>query len=121
VTPPDALSSSQSIAQVKQASGNNLYQLELPSGKSLNAELAARFRSTIWIKRGSFVLVDMSTLAERDNKLGGEIVNIVRDEKAWRKMSYWPTEFAKRKSNYDGGSEDEGPQLPPSDPEDESS
>ena len=117
VTPPDALSSCQAIARVKQGAGNNLYQLELPTGKTLLAELPARFRSTIWIKRGSFVCVDTSTLADRDNKLGGEIMNVVRDERMWRKMSYWPAEFAAKKSSYDEGAEDEGPQMPPSDSE----
>ena len=120
VTPPNILSNSQTIARVKQASGNNLYQLELPSGKAILAELPARFRSTIWIKRGSFVLVDTSTLADRENKLGGEIVNVVREERAWRKTSYWPPEFQAKTSSYVNDSDDdEGPKMPSSDSEDE--
>ena len=119
ITPPGYLSEFQEIARVKQATGNNLYQLEVPSGKLVLAELPARFRSTIWIKRGSFVLIDTAALAERGNKLGGEIVNVVRDEKVWRKMSYWPTVFAAKKSSYDDESEDGGPQMPPSDSDDE--
>lgn len=35
------------------------------------------------------MLVDNNTLAERENKIDGEIVNVVRDEKMWRKMGYW--------------------------------
>jgi probable RNA-binding protein EIF1AD len=89
LTPPDVLSEGQSIAQITKAAGNNLYNAELPGGKAVLAELEAKFRSTIWIKRGSYVVVDTSTLADRDNKLDGEIVNVVRDEKQWRKMSYW--------------------------------
>jgi probable RNA-binding protein EIF1AD len=112
VTPPDTLSSSQFVAAVKKAAGNNLYNVELPSGKTILAELPARFRSTIWIKRGTFVLLDTSNLADRDNKLGGEIVNVVRDEKVWRKKGYWPVEFAKKRSTYDDDSDD-GPQMPP--------
>ena len=120
ITPPDSLSSSQSIARVKQAAGNNLYKLELPSGSAVLAELPAKFRSTIWIKRGSFVVVDMSALAGRDNKLGGEIVNVVRDEKEWRKTTYWPSEFARKTSSYaEDSEEDDGPKMPPSDSEDE--
>lgn len=118
VTPPAELAQNQQIARVKQNAGNNLYQLELPPAKFVLAELPAKFRSTIWIKRGTFVVVDTSALADRDNKLGGEIVNVVRDEKAWRKTVYWPSEFGK-KSVYDEDSEDEGPQMPPSDSEDE--
>lgn len=89
LTPPAALSPSQSIARVTKAEGKNLYSVELPSGRTVLAELEAKFRSTIWIKRGSYVVVDNGALAERDNKLEGEIVNVVRDEKAWRKMGYW--------------------------------
>jgi probable RNA-binding protein EIF1AD len=89
VTPPDALAPSQQIARITTAAGNNLYNAELPGGKPVLAELEAKFRSTVWIKRGSYVVVDMSAMADRDNKLDGEIVNIVRDEKAWRKMAYW--------------------------------
>jgi probable RNA-binding protein EIF1AD len=41
--------------------------------------------------------VDQEALnTERDNKLGGMIVGVVVDEKAWRKMSYWPKEFGLR-------------------------
>ena len=121
VTPPASLSAAQQVARVKQAAGNNTFQLELASGKTALAELPARFRSTIWLKRGTFVILDTEALAERDNKLDGEIVNVVRDEKAFRRMSYWPPEFAARTSTYGEESEDDGPQMPPSDSEDEAS
>jgi probable RNA-binding protein EIF1AD len=55
-------------------------------------------RSTVWIKRGSYVVVDTSSLADRDNKLDGEIVNVVRDEKAWRKMAYWYVVYCSRRA-----------------------
>lgn len=89
LTPPNALPGSQSIARVTKAAGNNLYNAELPSGQAILVELPAKFRSTIWIKRGSYVLVDTKALADRDNKLDGEIINVVRDEKEWRKQNYW--------------------------------
>lgn len=114
ITPPQTLKATQQIARVKQAAGNNLYQLELPNTDTALAELPARFRSTIWIKRGSYVLLDTDTLASRDNKLDGEIVNVVREEKLWRKMPYWPAHFAARSSAYAEDSDDEGPKMPPS-------
>lgn len=89
LTPPDALSEGQSIARIIKGAGNNLYNAELPGGKEVLAELHEKFRSKIFVKRGSYVVVDMTTLAERENKLDGEIINVVRDEKQWRKMSYW--------------------------------
>ena len=89
-TPPAMLAEGQAIARVKKAEGNNLYSVELSSGKdSLLVELPSRFRSQIWIKRGGYVVVDTSAFAERDNKLDGEISNVVRDEKHWRKQAYW--------------------------------
>ena len=87
--PPATLSKQQQIARVVKATGNNLYSVELPSKQPLLVELPAKFRSTIWIKRGSYVLIDMDALEDRDNKLDGEIINVVRDEKAWRKATYW--------------------------------
>ncbi|KAK3113454.1 hypothetical protein LTR53_009227 [Teratosphaeriaceae sp. CCFEE 6253] len=119
LTPPDALDDYHLITRLKQAAGKNLYYVDLPNGKTLLAELNQKFRSTIWLKRGSYLVVDTSSLADRENKLGGEIVNVVGDEKAWRKMSYWPSEFDRKKSSYGDESEDEGPQMPPSDDESE--
>ncbi|KAF2728968.1 nucleic acid-binding protein [Polyplosphaeria fusca] len=121
LTPPDALTETQALARVTKAAGNNLYNVELPNGKPVLVELEPKFRSTIWIKRGSYVLVDSNTLADRENKIDGEIVNVVRDEKQWRKMNYWPKQFAK-KSTIDEDSEDGEStvgKLPPTDSDDE--
>jgi probable RNA-binding protein EIF1AD len=91
--------------------------------KPLLVELPARFRSTIWIKRGGFVLVDLDAMKERENKLDGEIVNVVRNEKEWRKQTYWPKEFVQRISYADEDDSDEeesnAGKMPPSDSEDE--
>lgn len=132
MTPPPSLTSTQSLARVLQAAGNNLYRVELPSSSTLSSsdasktllvELPARFRSTIWIKRGGFVLVDTAAAAERENKLDGEIVNVVRNEKEWRKEKYWPKEFVQRISYADEDDSDEEEsnvgRMPPSDSEDE--
>jgi probable RNA-binding protein EIF1AD len=88
-TPPTTLSLTQAIARVVNAAGNNLYSVELPSGKTLLVEMPSRFRNTIWVKRGGYVLIDTNSSGDRDNKLNGGIVNVVRDEKDWRKEPYW--------------------------------
>ncbi|KAK3626711.1 hypothetical protein LTR56_019643 [Elasticomyces elasticus] len=118
MTPPDTLPEHHLIARLKQAAGKNLYYLDTAAGTTILAELNQVFRSTIWLRRGSYVVINTNSLADRDNKLGGEIVNVVGDEKAWRKMAYWPKEFVK-KSSYDADSDDEGPQMPPSDSEED--
>ncbi|KAH0194267.1 putative eukaryotic translation initiation factor eIF1a-like protein, partial [Aureobasidium melanogenum] len=123
MTPPASLTETQSVARVQQAAGNNLYRVELPDTKVLLVELPARFRSAIWIKRGGFVLVDTGAMNERENKLDGEIINIVRNEKEWRKEKYWPKEFVQRISYADEDDSDEEEsnvgKMPPSDSEDE--
>lgn len=89
LTPPNTLPENQSIARVIVATGKNLYHVELASEKKLLVELPARFRNAIWIKRGGYVVVDISTQGERENKIDGDIVNVVRNEKDWRKKAYW--------------------------------
>ena len=138
LTPPPSLSDGQSIARVVKGQGKNLYSVELPSGKSILAELPSRFRSTIWLMRGGYVLVDTKAFNDRDNKLQGEIVNVVRDEKQWRKETYWsvlstgssslgaaqlnhasrirPKEFTRKASYLNGEDEDDSVvgKMPPS-------
>jgi probable RNA-binding protein EIF1AD len=63
-------------------------------------------------------------MKERENKLDGEIVNVVRNEKEWRKQTYWPKEFVQRISyvaDEDDSDEEESNagKMPPSDSEDE--
>ncbi|KAF1944386.1 nucleic acid-binding protein [Clathrospora elynae] len=117
ITPPATLAPNHFIARITKAEGKNLYNAELPDGKPVLAELEAKFRSTVWIKRGSYVVVDTTALADRENKLDGEIVNVVRDEKAWRKMPYWPKEFAKKSTYVEDSDEEESTmgKMPPAD------
>lgn len=88
-SPPNELDPGYAIACVVRGEGKNLYLVELPSGKPMLVELPSRFRSTIWIKRGGFVVIDTEAFEDRKNKLQGEIVNVVREEKHWRKQTYW--------------------------------
>jgi probable RNA-binding protein EIF1AD len=88
-TPPSVLTLTQSIACVVKATGNHLYECTLPNGKQILAELPPRFRNTIWIKRGGYVLVDSKDADVRENKIDAEILNVVRDEREWRKETYW--------------------------------
>ncbi|KAK3988472.1 hypothetical protein QBC44DRAFT_99888 [Cladorrhinum sp. PSN332] len=122
LTPPDELTDSQSIARVVKAEGNNLYTCELPNKKTFMFELETRFRNAIFIKRGGYVLVDVASSEERPagSKVVGEIINVVRDEKLWRKQPYWPAKFPKK--TYDDSDDEEESnvgKMPPSDSEEE--
>ena len=91
LSPPDALKPNQSLVRVIKPEGNNLYTCELPNKKPVLLELAQRFRNTIWIKRGGFVLAERYEGDASSSRAEGEIVNVVRDEKTWRKQPYWYT------------------------------
>ncbi|KAI1142463.1 nucleic acid-binding protein [Hypoxylon sp. FL0543] len=118
-TPPDQLTDTQSLAKVIKAEGNSLYTCSLPNQRTVLVELAPRFRSTIWIKRGGYVLVELTPPKELKGKVEGEIVNVVRDEKEWRKQSYWPKEFPRSIFEDDEDEESTVGRMPPSDSEDE--
>lgn len=89
LTPPDSLQDNQSIVRVLKPEGNNLYTCALPNKKTLLLELGQVFRNTIWIRRGGFVLADKYPEQSEETRAAGEIVNVVRDEKLWRKQPYW--------------------------------
>lgn len=99
------------------ATGNSLYSCTISSGTEVLVELPSRFRNTIWIKRGGYVLIDTKDAEVRENKIDGEIVNVVRDEREWRKNPYWPKEFVKVASYPEDSDEDESTvgKMPPSD------
>ncbi|KAF8854209.1 nucleic acid-binding protein [Acephala macrosclerotiorum] len=120
-TPPSALTATQSIARVIKAEGNSLYSCTLPDKRTLLVELPSRFRNTIWIKNGGYVLIDTKEADVRQNKIGGEILNVVRDEHMWRKEAYWPKEFVKASAYPEDSDEEESTvgKMPPSDSEDE--
>ncbi|EXJ55496.1 hypothetical protein A1O7_08423 [Cladophialophora yegresii CBS 114405] len=120
LTPPDTLAPGQLIARVVKAHGKDLYTVQTADSSELLAELEARFRGTIFVRRGGYVLVDTTTTASRENKIQGEIVNIVRDEKAWRKQPFWPQEFVKKPAAGDSDEEDSlVGKMPPSDDEED--
>ncbi|KAH7369265.1 hypothetical protein B0T11DRAFT_327360 [Plectosphaerella cucumerina] len=119
-TPPAALEPSQSLVRVVKAEGNNLYLCQLPDQAELLVELAQRFRNTVWIKRGGYVVVQRYPENDQNGRVVGEIVNVVGDEKAWRKQPYWPKEFVKNSGLDDEEDEDSTVgKMPPSDSEDE--
>jgi probable RNA-binding protein EIF1AD len=91
MTPPNELTANQSIARVVKAEGRSQFTCELPNGKPALFELETKFRNTIFIIRGGYVLVDQAPVEEcpTNDRVAGMIINIVRDEKAWRKQPYW--------------------------------
>ncbi|KAI0387739.1 nucleic acid-binding protein [Hypomontagnella monticulosa] len=118
LTPPDQLTETQSLAKVIKPEGNSVYACSLPDRRTVLVELPVRFRNTIWLRRGGYVLVELAPPKEQQGKAEGEIVNIVGDEREWRKRSYWPKEFA-RVTHEDDDEDSTVGRMPPSDSEDD--
>ncbi|OAQ68811.1 translation initiation factor 1A/IF-1 [Pochonia chlamydosporia 170] len=120
LTPPASLEPNQSLVRVVKPEGNNLYTCELANKKTVLLELAQRFRNTIWIKRGGYVLGERYEEGASDTRADGEIVNVVRDEKLWRKQAYWPKEFTKNTYDLSDDEDDSNVgKMPPSDSEED--
>ena len=85
--PPSELKSTQHITRISKLHGNSLYTVELPSKSELLVELPMKFRNAVWVRRGGFVLID--TEGHTNGKGNGEIMDVVRDEKVWRRLDYW--------------------------------
>ncbi|KIV93352.1 hypothetical protein PV10_04569 [Exophiala mesophila] len=120
LTPPDTLTQSQSIARVIKANGKDLYTVQTPESQTLLVELDSKFRATVWIKRGGYVLIDTSNTDDRENKIQGDIINIASDEKMWRKQPYWPPQFVKKAVPVDSDEEESNVgKMPPSDSEED--
>ena len=134
LTPPTTLDNGNMIAEVIKGEGNNLWSVKVPGSEGfILVELPARFRSAIWLKRGGYVVVDTTAFDNRENKLRGEIINVVRDEKLWRKQIYWcvprgipetssssycrPNEFKKKPTYLEESEDDESTvgKMPPAD------
>jgi probable RNA-binding protein EIF1AD len=107
LNPPATLPDKHRICRVVKAAGNNLFNVQDAAAHSLLVELPAQFRSKFWIKRGGYVLVNLAAFTERENKLDGEIVNLVGEERLWRKQEYWPKEFEKRNVYEDSDEDDD--------------
>ncbi len=45
------------IVRVVEARGSNLYQIEYPTGQKALCLLPSKFRNTVWIKRGDYLII----------------------------------------------------------------
>ncbi|GAU92822.1 hypothetical protein RvY_04855-1 [Ramazzottius varieornatus] len=84
----------QEIVRIVGPRGNNLHEVETSSGEIYLVSMPPKFRKTVWIKRGDFVLVE--PISEGD-RVKGEIVNIIRTK---QQIAYiasegkWPEGFS---------------------------
>ena len=118
--PPDSLTQTQTIVRLVASNGNRLFTVQTPESATLLVEIDERFRKTIWIKRGGYVVIETSPSPTRDPRAQGEIVSVCRNEKEWRTQPYWPAQFPQRPVPVDSDEEDSVVgKMPPSDSEED--
>ena len=112
------------ICQARGSRGGNKVDVLLPDGFQALVILPAKFRKQIWIRKGSFVIVQVT--ADEENEKGertfnGEIVRVLLkdDEKHLRTLeggTYWPERWCVSEpqdgdddaDGVDAGEEEEG-------------
>uniref|UniRef100_A0A0K0CUA0 Probable RNA-binding protein EIF1AD n=1 Tax=Angiostrongylus cantonensis TaxID=6313 RepID=A0A0K0CUA0_ANGCA len=80
------------IAQVRGARGNNLHEVEDENGEIYVASMPSKFRKTVWIRRGQFVVLRP---IEEGDKVKAEIEHVLDEENVLyiRSKDKWPHRF----------------------------
>ncbi|VDK48468.1 unnamed protein product [Anisakis simplex] len=116
------------IGKVLAGRGNNLHEVEDANGEKYLASMPTKFRKSVWVKRGQFVLLQA---IEEGDKVKAEITNVLDDENVLhiREEELWPQRFeqdaekltreAKRHVNVENKKHQviDADMLPPSDSE----
>jgi len=82
----------QEIVRVQAGRGNNLHEVVDAEGKSYLVSMPTKFRKSVWIKRGDFVIVEP---IEEGDKVQAEIFAILyRDQIRYiKRENLWPAGF----------------------------
>jgi probable RNA-binding protein EIF1AD len=86
----------QAIVRAAGSRGTNVMEVEFPCGRSSLALIPARFHKTLWIKRGTFLVVEDLGEGAGEARVTGQIVRVLYAEqvRALRKLAgVWPPEF----------------------------
>ncbi|RIA98976.1 hypothetical protein C1645_731185 [Glomus cerebriforme] len=91
----------QKIAKVLNGRGKNLFEIQFSDGNITLCTLPPKFRNLIWVKRGSYVIINPISETERANKIGGEIEHVLFPEhvKHLKSEGIWPQEFEIHEEN----------------------
>ncbi|KAG0198158.1 hypothetical protein BGX28_008385 [Mortierella sp. GBA30] len=101
------LEEGQRFARVLGSRGKNIHEVQFPDGEELLVNLPPKFRSLVWVKRGSYVIIEP---AEEDDKtkVGGDITAVLFPDhiKQYKQEGIWP--FEDQLSSSMGNDEESG-------------
>uniref|UniRef100_A0A1B6LYQ9 Probable RNA-binding protein EIF1AD n=1 Tax=Graphocephala atropunctata TaxID=36148 RepID=A0A1B6LYQ9_9HEMI len=85
-------SEGQQIVRVKAGRGNNLHDVENASGDVFLVSMPSKFRRSVWVKRGDYVLVE--SILEGD-KVKAEIITVLTKHhiRFFKDRNCWPDRF----------------------------
>ncbi|XP_076464008.1 putative RNA-binding protein EIF1AD [Babylonia areolata] len=109
-------SENQQIVKVTAGRGNNLHEVIDAKNQTFLVSMPCKFRKNIWVKRGSFIIIDP---IEEGNKVKGEIANILLQAQIQyiQEQGLWPETFGQREAKSTNYIDED--MMPPSDSDDE--
>ncbi|KAG0280982.1 hypothetical protein BGZ95_007657 [Linnemannia exigua] len=102
------LEEGQRFARVLGTRGKNIHEVQFPDNDELLVNLPPKFRSLVWVKRGSYVIIEPAE-EEDKTKVGGDIIAVLFPDhiKHYKQKGIWPfTDQLSRNLHNDSDSED---------------
>jgi len=84
------------IARVTELRGSNICEVEIPEGEKFLVQLPTKFRKTVWVKRGNYVIINRPTAWDNmQYKVKAMVQHILFPDqiKYLKNESLWPKEF----------------------------
>lgn len=95
----------QEIVRVTEMRGSNIVEVVRPSGEKILCLMPAKFKKTLWIKRGNYLIIEPfeEVLNKADKKLRGRIATVLfpNHVKNIERLGLWPTEWKSDAANVD--------------------
>ncbi|KAG0303636.1 putative RNA-binding protein eif1ad [Dissophora globulifera] len=87
------LEEGQRFARVLGTRGKNVHDVQFSDGDELLVNLPPKFRSLVWVKRGSYVIIQPADEDDR-TKVGGDITAVLFPDhiKQYKQDGIWPFE-----------------------------
>ncbi|KAG0317473.1 putative RNA-binding protein eif1ad [Dissophora globulifera] len=87
------LEEGQRFARVLGTRGKNVHDVQFSDGDELLVNLPPKFRSLVWVKRGSYVIIQPADEDDR-TKVGGDITAVLFPDhiKQYKQEGIWPFE-----------------------------
>ncbi|KAG0290046.1 putative RNA-binding protein eif1ad [Linnemannia gamsii] len=85
------LEEGQRFARVLGTRGKNVHEVQFSDNQELLVNLPPKFRSLVWVKRGSYVIIEPAE-EEDKTKVGGDIIAVLFPDhiKHYKQQGIWP-------------------------------